>query len=78
MFGTCMLGWPFDALLTPKFGQITTIALTLLGTPDKNPTQTEDPVQEKKSRISLDWWTVIIAFGIVALVLVGALPTIPW
>ena len=33
---------------------------------------------EKKARVSLDWWTVIVAVAIVALVLVGALPAIPW
>jgi hypothetical protein len=35
-------------------------------------------VEEKKNRIPLDWWTVIVAFALVALVLVGALPAIPW
>ena len=33
---------------------------------------------EKKTKVSLDWWTVIVGFGIVALVIVGALPIIPW
>jgi len=31
-----------------------------------------------RNRIPLDWWTVIVAFALVALVLVGALPVIPW
>ena len=35
-------------------------------------------MEEKKSRISLDWWTVIVAFALAALVLAGALPVIPW
>jgi hypothetical protein len=31
-----------------------------------------------KNRITLDWWAVIVAFAVVALVLMGALPSIPW
>jgi len=31
-----------------------------------------------KNKITLDWWTVIVAFAIVALVLTGALSSIPW
>ncbi len=30
-----------------------------------------------KPRLSLDWWTVVVAVAITALVLIG-LPTIPW
>jgi hypothetical protein len=39
----------------------------------------EDAVEEnrKESRLSLDWWTVIVAFALTALVLLG-LPSIPW
>jgi hypothetical protein len=32
---------------------------------------------EEKKRLSLDWWTVIVAGAITALVLLG-LPNIPW
>jgi hypothetical protein len=35
-------------------------------------------VEGKTSRISLDWWAVIVAFALTALVIVGALPIIPW
>ncbi len=28
--------------------------------------------------VSVDWWSVIIAFAATALVLTGALPHIPW
>lgn len=35
-------------------------------------------MEQKKSRISLDWWTVIVAVALVALVLTGVLPVIPW
>ena len=31
----------------------------------------------KEHRLSLDWWTVIVAFALTALVLLG-LPAIPW
>jgi hypothetical protein len=31
-----------------------------------------------RSRISLDWWTVLAAFAAALLVKVGALPAIPW
>lgn len=34
--------------------------------------------KRKKTGVSLDWWTVIVAFGLTALVIVGALPVIPW
>jgi len=34
--------------------------------------------KRKKLGISLDWWTVIVAFALTALVIVGALPIIPW
>jgi hypothetical protein len=39
----------------------------------------EDAVEQNKKehRLSLDWWTVIVAFALTALVLVG-LPAIPW
>ena len=37
----------------------------------------EKNVSEAKPRLSLDWWTVIVALAITALVLVG-LPVIPW
>jgi hypothetical protein len=38
----------------------------------------EDAMEPKKeNRLSLDWWTVIVAFTLAALVLVG-LPAIPW
>lgn len=39
----------------------------------------EDNVEENKKviRLSLDWWTVIAAFALTALVLLG-LPIIPW
>jgi len=35
-------------------------------------------MEQKKNRVSLDWWTVIVAFALTALVIVGALPIIPW
>jgi len=31
-----------------------------------------------RNRIPLDWWTVIVAVALVALVLAGALPVVPW
>jgi glucose dehydrogenase len=31
-----------------------------------------------RNKISLDWWTVIAASALVPLVLLGALPAIPW
>jgi hypothetical protein len=40
----------------------------------------EDVMAEEKKkelRLSLDWWTVIVAGALVALVLLG-LPAIPW
>jgi len=37
----------------------------------------EKIVPEAKPRLSLDWWTVIVALAITALVLLG-LPVIPW
>jgi hypothetical protein len=38
----------------------------------------EDAMEEKKQpRLSLDWWTVIVAGAVTALVLLG-LPAIPW
>jgi hypothetical protein len=39
----------------------------------------EDAMEDNKKehRLSLDWWTVIVAFTLTALVLVG-LPAIPW
>jgi hypothetical protein len=42
--------------------------------PDK-----EDAMEDNKKehRLSLDWWTVIVAFTLTALVLLG-LPAIPW
>jgi hypothetical protein len=33
--------------------------------------------KKKEPRLSLDWWTVIVAGAITALVLLG-LPRIPW
>ena len=33
--------------------------------------------EKSKPRLSLDWWTVLVALAITAVVLVG-LPTIPW
>ena len=35
-------------------------------------------MEENKGGLSLDWWTVIAAFALTALVLLGALPSIPW
>jgi len=35
-------------------------------------------MEQQKKRISLDWWTVITAAVIAALVLGGILPAIPW
>lgn len=32
---------------------------------------------KKEFRLSLDWWTVIVALALTALVLLG-LPSIPW
>ena len=45
----------------------------------KRITDQEDAVEEhrKESRLSLDWWTVVVAFALTALVLLG-LPGIPW
>ena len=37
----------------------------------------ETKIPEEKPRLSLDWWTVIVALAITALVLLG-LPVIPW
>jgi len=39
----------------------------------------EDAMEQnkKENRLSLDWWTVIVAFTLTALVLLG-LPAIPW
>jgi hypothetical protein len=39
----------------------------------------EEAMEEnkKEGRLSLDWWTVIVAFALTALVLLG-LPSIPW
>jgi hypothetical protein len=39
----------------------------------------EDAMEQnkKENRLSLDWWTVIVAFTLAALVLLG-LPAIPW
>jgi hypothetical protein len=39
----------------------------------------EDAMEDNKKehRLSLDWWTVILAFTLTALVLLG-LPAIPW
>ena len=39
----------------------------------------EDVMEDnrKEHRLSLDWWTVIVAFTLTALVLLG-LPAIPW
>jgi hypothetical protein len=39
----------------------------------------EDAMEDNKKehRLSLDWWTVIVAFTLTALVLLG-LPAIPW
>jgi len=39
----------------------------------------EDAMEDNKKehRLSLDWWTVIVAFTLAALVLLG-LPAIPW
>jgi hypothetical protein len=33
--------------------------------------------KKKEARLSLDWWTVIVAGALTALVLLG-LPSIPW
>jgi hypothetical protein len=33
---------------------------------------------EKKSKISVDWWSVILATGAVLLVRFGLIPHIPW
>jgi hypothetical protein len=33
--------------------------------------------KKREARLSLDWWTVIVAFALAALVLVG-LPMLPW
>ena len=35
-------------------------------------------MSEPKSRISLDWWTVLAALAAALLVKVGLLPAIPW
>lgn len=35
-------------------------------------------MEKQKKSVSLDWWTVITAAVITALVLGGLLPTIPW
>ena len=33
---------------------------------------------EAKPKISLDWWTVIVALAAAALVKSGLIPSIPW
>jgi len=35
-------------------------------------------MERKRSGIGLDWWTVIVAFALAALVLAGVLPNLPW
>jgi hypothetical protein len=37
----------------------------------------EDPMDDKKPALSLDWWTVIVGLALAAVVLAG-LPAIPW
>jgi hypothetical protein len=52
----------------------------LTGSPGrKRISDQEDAVEKnrKESRLPLDWWTVIVAFALTALVLLG-LPSIPW
>jgi len=46
----------------------------------ENASPREGPMEQKhrKTGISLDWWTVIVAFALTALVIAGALPIIPW
>ncbi len=40
-----------------------------------NPTQQQKPIL---SRISEDWWAVIVGFALIALVYLGLLVKIPW
>ena len=35
-------------------------------------------MEPRKTRLSLDWWTVLVAFALAALALGGLLPGIPW
>jgi hypothetical protein len=44
---------------------------------DRNPRSATAHSKEKKSGLSLDWWTVVAGLALAALVLAG-LPAIPW
>lgn len=35
-------------------------------------------MQPNQARLALDWWSVIIAFGVMALIKFGVLPSVPW
>jgi len=65
-----------------RFGRIRpdTDAAVLTGSPGAVSIPDQEDVMEdnkKEHRLSLDWWTVIVAFSLTALILVG-LPAIPW
>jgi hypothetical protein len=44
--------------------------------------QSRQPTEERPSgfelRLSLDWWAVITALALVAAILVGLIPSVPW
>jgi hypothetical protein len=33
---------------------------------------------ENKRGVGIDWWSVIVAFGVVVLIKLGVLPSVPW
>ena len=44
--------------------------------------QSNEPTEARRAgfelRLSLDWWAVIAALALVAAILVGLIPSVPW